>query len=125
MFKNILFSFAAPYAAGTSNIPIYTDGVPTPPQATLSRLEKDYNKQLHRLANARPGPTVRPRPRYPKFRSEPYPSASNIDERSPTGGPVQKQQTTEGPRFTGPKSQPIEIHTGFVPIIKGITQEQR
>lgn len=116
--------FAAQYAAETSNIPIYTDGMATPPQITLSHLEKDYKSQLHRLAHTRSSASNRPRPRYPKFRSEPYPSASNTDERTPLNS-VPKRSTTEEPRFTAPKSQPIELHTGFTPIIKGSSQDHR
>ncbi|XP_054720591.1 uncharacterized protein LOC129230214 [Uloborus diversus] len=112
------------------SLPVYRDGVATPPQVTLSRLEKDYKAQLHRVAQAQvqqqqqrrlQQSSRQGRKQYPVFQSDPYPSASNIDERKPA-----RSKEAEKPQTTlGPNSKPVEVHTGFTPIIKSAAGQER
>ncbi|XP_035228406.1 uncharacterized protein LOC118200553 [Stegodyphus dumicola] len=156
-------NFRAPNPAESSDLPLYTDGVATPPQVTLSRLEKDYKAQLYKLASLQ---SHLPRPNFgshqgtgghnfrgPVFHSEPFVAASNVEERRPSDNipsdnrpsdnrpsdnrpsdnrpfdsrPTSNSSlTTDRPRTSEThRTQNVELHTGFVPIIKGARQEKR
>ncbi|GFW60009.1 uncharacterized protein TNCV_4864641 [Trichonephila clavipes] len=123
--------FKSPFASETSDLPLYRDGKATEPQATLSKLERDYNAQLHKVASLTPTfqPPRQPfhgsasssyQGRGPRFQSEPFLAASNVDERKqPAGGKYQRNNDGTYSSGSGGLSAQPQIQTGFVPIING------
>ncbi|GFQ70587.1 spaetzle domain-containing protein [Trichonephila clavata] len=120
----------SPFASETSDLPLYRDGKATEPQATLSKLERNYNAQLHKVASLTPTFQQPRQPfhgsasssyqgRGPRFQSEPFLAASNVDERKLPAGKYQKNNDGTYSSGSGVLSAQPQIQTGFVPIING------
>ncbi|GIY18874.1 spaetzle domain-containing protein, partial [Caerostris darwini] len=123
--------FKVPFLSETSGVPLYTDGKATPPQVTLSKLEKEYTEQLHKLAKFSPnfkpprsnsqsfhGFSSSYQDRAPRFHSEPNLAASNVEERK-QAGPAKYRANSDGTYSSGGLSSQPQIQTGFVPIFNG------
>ncbi|KAF8788435.1 Neurotrophin 1 like protein [Argiope bruennichi] len=114
--------FKTPFPLG---VPLYTDGQATPPQVTLSKLEKEYKATLQKLASSQP-PLLnkqhfhgsRHQERIPRLNLEPFSAASNIDERKQNAADKYRKNPDGSFSSGGLTSQP-QIQTGFVPIVNG------
>ncbi|GBM99287.1 hypothetical protein AVEN_145173-1, partial [Araneus ventricosus] len=117
-----------PFSHGSLGAPLYTDGEATPPQVTLSKLEREYKATLQKLANSQPPllnqqPFHRYQDRAPRLNSEPFLAASNIDERKQNAADKYRKNSDGSFSSGGLTSQP-QIQTGFVPIINGKSRTQ-
>ncbi|XP_042905956.1 uncharacterized protein [Parasteatoda tepidariorum] len=98
--------FNAPYASESADLPLYTDGKATLPQKTLSKLERDYKTQLHKVASANADPGLYGRNgRTRTFSDYSFPS-------------TQSESRFNSESFKRePTSKNVEIQRGFVPIL--------